>query len=68
MCLRQVKILSEYIHLNLWLSAVTIVLFAYDGTISHDEGIILLFINLVGIVNIAKINKYLFGIRNNNEQ
>ncbi|WP_156280629.1 hypothetical protein [Paenibacillus sp. NEAU-GSW1] len=55
------KMLYEYILMNLWLAAVSIVLFAYDGTISAFEGTILLFLDFICIVHISKITSYLFG-------
>lgn len=60
--LEAVKLLSEYIQMNLWLAAVSIVLFAYDGSIKAAEGSILLFLDLVCIIHLSKITNFLFGV------
>ncbi|WP_042160348.1 hypothetical protein [Paenibacillus gorillae] len=59
------KLLSEYVGLNLWLLGISIVFFAYDGTITPVEGTILLFLVAVCIINLSKIMNYLFGVKNN---
>lgn len=56
---------SQYITLNMWLALVSILFFAYDGKITPLEGSLLLFINVVCLINVSRINRFLFGVKEN---
>jgi hypothetical protein len=62
------KMLAEYLNVNLWIFVIWVMLLTHDGTFVPYLGIVLMYSGLVGIANLPTIEKYLFGAGSRNDQ